>query len=545
MLLVYMKQMWALDQYQYFPFVFVVVGALLYKRFPGIFRPPANWYRWTQIALAMLMVAGSILVRSPWLTGVGFVLLASSFLGSNFGRDGRVLSPLILPLIMLIRLPLGYDKLLVIRLQSITTDLSSVMLDIIGIPHDASANIIRLANKELFVAEACSGIQSVFTLAFIAIALVTLLNRRIWLAPVYILIAIFLAVAANVMRVTSVAVGQAWYGVDLSEGWLHDLIGYVALLVAVLFLLSFDQLVMTLLHPVDPAEDESVPNPLITAWNWLVSSEDQQKSDQAAERLPQSFSFELAPPMIRIGFVLLIGLVSLGGAAQATRLTFFNDAANLAPARAMVMATSSELLESPSYQHISVGNHQVNRGGSNERLGDNADLWEFQLDEITGQLVLSQPYRGWHELCICYEIRDWILINRQVAFPNPDITDSDDPSDFPIAFARLKSGNNFGYLMYTCVGSNGDVIQPPPKPGRLGTRFDDLVYSGDAYDRDDLMMLQLWVVSDKKLSLPQIAALKTDFLVARQTVVDAAKHNNAHSSGELEANSGDQQEGSR
>ena len=66
---------------------------------------------------------------------------------------------LALPLVMLINLPLGYDQLLTMRLQQITSGLSSVMLDVLAIPHALNNNVIQLATRELFVAEACSGLQ--------------------------------------------------------------------------------------------------------------------------------------------------------------------------------------------------------------------------------------------------------------------------------------------------------------------------------------------------------------------------------------------------
>ncbi|MGZ7227087.1 archaeosortase/exosortase family protein, partial [Streptococcus pyogenes] len=76
-----------------------------------------------------------------------------------------------------------------------------VLLDAFAVPHAVANNVIQLANRELFVAEACSGIQSVFTLAFLALLMIAWRRRRVWMTPIYLLIACLLAVFANVIRV--------------------------------------------------------------------------------------------------------------------------------------------------------------------------------------------------------------------------------------------------------------------------------------------------------------------------------------------------------
>jgi exosortase len=129
-----------------------------------------------------------ILIASPWVCTVAMLLFFLSFFASARDFDGRSLVDLALPLVMVINLPLGYDQLLSIRLQQVTTALSSVVLDVLAIPHAVSNNVIRLASRELFVAEACSGIQSVFTLMFLATLLVSFCRRPIWVTPIYVAI---------------------------------------------------------------------------------------------------------------------------------------------------------------------------------------------------------------------------------------------------------------------------------------------------------------------------------------------------------------------
>ncbi len=237
---------------------------------------------WIAIGVGVALTAFGIAIASPWICAVAFVSFAATFYFAATDKEGRSLIGLALPLVMLINLPLGYDQLLTIRLQQITTGLSSVMLDVLAIPHAVANNVIQLTTRELFVAEACSGIQSVFTLMFLATLLVSIYRRPIWLAPLYLVIAALLAIAANVLRVTVVAVGDVWLSIDLADGWQHELVGYSALCIATLFLLSFDHLVTTLLHPVDPVVDGE-NNPLITAWNFIVGDDHHDRTASVSE----------------------------------------------------------------------------------------------------------------------------------------------------------------------------------------------------------------------------------------------------------------------
>ena len=271
MLIPYLVEMWSYEHYRYIPFVFLVVGYLVWTRSDRVIRPPAGWLGWTMVICGVIAILVAVLAPSTWFAGVGFVILSAAFVGSMRGPDDPSLLGSAVPLLMLTQIPLGQDQKLINRLQQVTTDLSSVALDVLGVPHSVEGNTMQLVSRELFVAEACSGIQSVFTLAFIACVIVAINRRRLWLTPIYLLISVLLAIAGNTLRVSAVAVAEHWFAVDLSEGWQHDVLGYVTLGIATLFLLSFDQLIVTLLHPANVGGSSSMDSPLIRVWNYLVA----------------------------------------------------------------------------------------------------------------------------------------------------------------------------------------------------------------------------------------------------------------------------------
>ena len=418
MMLPYFSNLWSREPYRFFPFCLLAVGWLTYLRWDRQFRAPRGILSWIAIGAGVALTAFGIAIASPWICAVAFVTFAATFYFAATDTEGRSMFVVALPLVMLINLPLGYDQLLIIRLQQVTTGLSSVMLDVLAIPHAVNNNIIQLTTRELFVAEACSGIQSVFTLMFLSTLLVSIYRRPIWLAPLYLSIAALLAVFANVLRVTVVGVGDAWFSIDLAIGWQHELIGYAALCIATLLLLSFDHLVTTLLHPVDPVVDGE-NNLLITAWNFIVG-DDHQYDPVAARAAAPSLETES-----RYGAMLwkslwsrriLVSVLSiLGVAAIAQAVNLQRPVPIFVSPTEVIYQPNADVFDR-SFSSIEVQGHERTRGGSNPRLGENADIWTCVPRQSTAeiQVVLSQPYAGWHELCICYEINAWILLNHDI-----------------------------------------------------------------------------------------------------------------------------------
>ena len=537
----YFTELWQKERYRYFPFVLLSIGYFLHQRWDREFGAPKGWASWLGIAAGFAMVTFGCSVASPWVASIGFVIFATMFLATSRGPMDASLIGLAVPLFLLVRLPLGYDQILVLRLQGITTSLSSVLLDLIAVPHAVANNVIQLTTRELFVAEACSGIQSVFTLMFLSTLLIAANRRPLWLAPLYLMIGMVLAIAANVIRVTSVALADVWFSFDLAEGWTHEILGYAALVSAILFLLSFDQLIVAMLHPVEPQTSEGNRNILVDAWNFMVCRNNNQENGgvsgpivaivgQTKERGILLWQAAWA----RRGLIAISSVLALTSAAQALRLQ--------GPITFGSVSTAAIFLPSPDSfdqfksDHLDIERHEQHLGGSNPRLGDNADIWFCNVlgeENAQAQFVVSQPYTGWHELCHCYERTNWLLVSREIRGRLTGTTELGDPDPHvdhtglgPYAIARFKHNDEFAYLLYSGLDEFGDVVKPPPTPGRLGNRLLDNLYEPETVKQ--LAMLQMLVVTKTKLEPSKLSGIADDFLRMRRTVKEEldASHGN-------------------
>ncbi|ELP34562.1 exosortase U [Rhodopirellula baltica] len=565
MLVIYFSRMWRLDHYQYFPFAIGAVAWLAWSRSDRYFYAPSRISSLLLISVGVLAMIGSWSLRSPWMMSIAFVFYAAACLSVMRGPRDKSLLILTLPLLLLIRLPLGYDQLLVIELQRLTTMMSSLLLDVLSIPHAVTRNVIELPSRELFVAEACSGIQSVFTMAFLSTLIVAINRRKLWLAPFYLIIALILAAGGNVLRVTMVAVADQWMSLDLASGWAHDILGYTTLAISAFFLWSFDGMIMTLMHVTGTTSDEQPDNPILHLWNWFV--DDGQNVDAVGEYFrsnqpisdPKELGFQLqlarlmgrlqAKPIAAAMAVLGVVLISVSS-SSAMKVSSIGVEEG---AQGMFV---DGLIFEPPIEFISSGNngfelskHQQSRDGDNPILGPNADVWQFESDingaQIRGQFVLSQTYSEWHELCLCYQIQNWKLLNRVVPETKSmsHAEKQNEPPPLAYAFFGNDSGSR-GHLWYSAVIPSGRIVYPPQLPGRLSGR---LTVAAEGLDEtiEPMMMLQLWVVAPQKLDASTIDRIDEMFDGLRQKIATAVKAANGgsaigtadHAEANLEASS--------
>lgn len=519
----YFRTLWRQELYQYFPFVLLSVGYLFYLRWDRVVRAPSGWTRWTPLLLGVFCLLLGGLLHSTWFGAVAFVLIVISGLLSQRSPSGSSLGYLAIPMVMLIRIPQLHAQSLVVRLQANTSILASLCLDLLGVAQDTSGNTIRLPSKTLFVAEACSGIQSAFTMCFLALLIVAWNRRPLIMIPLYVVVALFLAIVANIFRVVMIVLAESWYAYDLSEGFAHDLVGYFSLAVAAGTLMSFDVFSGLLLHPVDAAGGNQGRNPIAVAWNFLLGFKSQDYletgyswvNDSSATSVIESPEEEKGKETTRSSAIRSLVPVTIALASAIIILVGFvsgrSDARPITSKEALLFEPPADFLKD-RIGVLAIGGHEMVRNGSDPQLGLHADIWQCNTNSIAGQVVMSQPYVGWHELCVCYEVQDWVLDQRY----NMEVSRGK-----PIAVGEFSKGEGaYGYLFFTAIDSDGNVPTPPSYTlfGRLLAPFGPLVTDdyAETSGSAQTIMLQLWTVSDTKLTDAEIGEIGNSIAEIRE-----------------------------
>ena len=142
---------------------------------------------------------------------------------------------------MLFMIPIPYVIYysLTFPMQLFSSKVSSTLLDIISLPHVRQGNIIHIPGYSLEVAEACSGIRSLFSLMALGALLAYFTQPNKYKAVTLFLSTILIAIAGNVFRITFTAITAHTVSVKFAEGVLHEISGLLVFVFSLILLLIF------------------------------------------------------------------------------------------------------------------------------------------------------------------------------------------------------------------------------------------------------------------------------------------------------------------
>lgn len=149
-------------------------------------------------------------------------------------------------LILMIPIPRIVFNEITFPLQLLASKMASAILPILGVPVLREGNVIMLPQMALEVAEACSGIRSLLSLATLAVIYGYLMETRIWVRVVLGFAAIPIAVAANSLRIVGTGLLVQYWDPDKAEGFFHAFSGWLIFVVSLLMLFLVHRLLRVL-----------------------------------------------------------------------------------------------------------------------------------------------------------------------------------------------------------------------------------------------------------------------------------------------------------
>jgi exosortase len=159
-----------------------------------------------------------------------------------FGRDClRVLAFPLAFLLLMIPLPAIVLNDLTLPLQLFASHTGELALRAAGVPVLRDGNVIELVGMRLDVAEACSGIRSLFALLTFAVTLGQFGNSSRLRVAALALATIPVAVVINGARIAGTGLTAHVWGSAAATGVLHTLSGTVAFGAAMLVLLAVER----------------------------------------------------------------------------------------------------------------------------------------------------------------------------------------------------------------------------------------------------------------------------------------------------------------
>jgi len=176
---------------------------------------------WYEIGL----VAGGIV--SEYFTSVGLVISVWGLFICFFGVYAVKLFwfPLFYLVFMIPGLPGPPEAWLKGVLRNIVTTSSASVLGWFGYSVYVERNILEIPGVVLGVADACSGIRSLWAMLAVAPAVAWFLRLRPFLVTLFLPLGAFLAIFQNIIRVVATALLCDWFDMSWAEGTKHDMVG--------------------------------------------------------------------------------------------------------------------------------------------------------------------------------------------------------------------------------------------------------------------------------------------------------------------------------
>lgn len=195
------------------------------------------------VAASLLLLLAGVFGAELFLsrTSLLFLLagLAISFLGWKVFR--AVLFPWAF-LFLMVPIPAIVLNQATFPLQLLASRLAESLLTLLGIPVLREGNVLRLASISLEVAEACSGIRSLMSLAAMAVIYGYFLERSSIRRAVLAIATIPIAVVANAFRIFATAAAAHFWNPQRAVGFFHEFSGWVIFLFSLGLLLAIQSL---------------------------------------------------------------------------------------------------------------------------------------------------------------------------------------------------------------------------------------------------------------------------------------------------------------
>lgn len=469
-LAIFFRRLWAAEHHRFFPVILVAFCALLYQRWPSnfaSFRLLERLVAWFALLAGYFILLAAIVLWSPWVAFVG-VLFTVLFLLIKFAGGGAVsgLFSTWMLLWVLLPLPANVDRQLVLSLQSLASESASKWLDVFGYNHVLSGHVIHIPAQRFVIAEACSGTNSFFVLlSFTAIILVALRYPAI---PALLLLAssVFWAVVANILRIVLLVVLRVGYGVDLSSGVGHTLLGLATFGIALGLLFSTDRLLLFLLAPTKLKRAEGGDSVADTSELPVSEAHDDDPHGlNSSAGVPSSQHLHsilgrVTAAIVSVGFLLLaatqLWLFLNAPSSMDLQTVFVGE--NKTEIEQLGLAVDSKAIQSVPEDWKFV--RFTNEKPSNQTAVRSA-TWTFRRGDTPAIISLDYPFQGWHELPICYSGQGWELSTRRV------MTGADRIADevATLVFDLEKPTGDFGLVMVSLFDRKGERLVPPPTLG--------------------------------------------------------------------------------
>jgi exosortase B len=241
------KSVWATDEQSHGPLILGAAAWLMWSKRHDIFGGPAQPAPFAGFVLLGVGMASFVLGRSQ--TIVGFealaqilMLVAGLLLLQGWGALRKAWFPVFF-LIFMIPLPVVFVQMLTMPLKSAVSVVAEQVLYWAHYPIGRTGVTLTIGPYKLLVADACSGLNSLFTLESLGLLYMNIMNYQSRARNVILAVMIIpISFVSNVTRVLILVLVTYYFGDEAGQGFVHGFAGMILFTVALLLTYGFDRI---------------------------------------------------------------------------------------------------------------------------------------------------------------------------------------------------------------------------------------------------------------------------------------------------------------
>lgn len=210
-------------------FVLPIVAYMLWQKRNRLKSIPvrSSWLGLPILLLGSLLYVAASIAKFHTLTYLCMILILLGLLLFLLGWGVvREVAPQVALLLFMFPIPSAVYVQMTNPLKLAVANMSTAILQMVGIPVFREGNLLYLAGSKMEVTEACSGIRSLYSYLMLG-CVFAFWGRTRWIRISLILSAVPLAFLVNVFRVTGTAILSQAYGPGVAQGAFHMTAGFV------------------------------------------------------------------------------------------------------------------------------------------------------------------------------------------------------------------------------------------------------------------------------------------------------------------------------
>jgi exosortase B len=250
---------WQRDDYAHGPIILAVIAWLIWDKRDILLAGPASIAPVPGITLLVCGLLFYIVGRAHDLVifevGALVPILAGSLLSMRGWPALRALWFMLFFIAYLVPLPGFFVDALTLPMKQYVSETAAEVLYAAGYPIARAGVILTIGQYQLLVADACAGLNSMFSLTALGLLYLYVIQRRSWLHNGLMLASLLpIAFCANIVRVVILVLVTYHFGDAAGQGFVHGLSGLVLFIIALISTFLLDAILARLTKPRKPAQ---------------------------------------------------------------------------------------------------------------------------------------------------------------------------------------------------------------------------------------------------------------------------------------------------